>query len=292
MSDVFDTTPAYTVTTTAYTVDGTTYGDARLTITRGQVAQHRLYCEPDDRAAQRIAQGQHETIVKASGRYDRTTTGLPLVVRVIDCTLLPTIRSGDVVAIEIGERGGERHYDVTQVADDMARVWPVDDTDRRDGQWIGLEHLRPVLNMVAFRRMMIEGGRTVDGAWFDVAQHATAMCSGRGRSDGTPRHDLCTGWILLASGEARECICCPCHDDARMSRDDAVAVTRDRVAAKDYAEAVAAAGANLADDRLIEAGDTWLTRRGALLDRGFQPAGYGLVDLPSELAELLHHVGH
>lgn len=290
MIDVFDTTPAYAVTTTAYTVDGTTYGDARLTVTRGQVAQHRLYCEPDDRAAQRIAQGQHETIVTDSGRYDRTTAALPLVVKVTGCTLLPTIRTGDVVAIEVGERGGLRHYDVTQVADDMARVWPVDETDHRDGQWVGLEHLRPVLDMVAFRRMMIEGGRTVDGAWFNVVRYATATCTGLGKADTTPRHDLCTGWVSPLTGD---CACiCPCHDDARMSHRDAVAVTHDRVAAKDYAEAVAAAGADLTNGRVVGAGDIWLTRRGALLGRGFQPVGYGLVDLPSDLAERLHQVGH
>jgi hypothetical protein len=50
-----------------------------------------------------------------------------------------TCAVGDKVTIHTGTTV----YDITQVADDMAKVWPVDDRDNRDGFWIGADQLRP-----------------------------------------------------------------------------------------------------------------------------------------------------
>lgn len=51
-----------------------------------------------------------------------------------------TIQPGDVVTI----LDNVTTYDVTEVADDMARIWPVDEADTRSGQWVGLDLLRPI----------------------------------------------------------------------------------------------------------------------------------------------------
>lgn len=77
---IFDTTPAFEIATHAYTVDGVDYGHSTTVVTVGQIEGHRLHLEPDNRAAERIAQGRHETTANAGLSYTERAARMPTIV--------------------------------------------------------------------------------------------------------------------------------------------------------------------------------------------------------------------
>lgn len=59
---------------------------------------------------------------------------------------------------------GTNVFEITQVSDDMAKVWPIDERDTRDGFWIGIDQLHSFVFEMTERMAWLLRSTPVNGA--------------------------------------------------------------------------------------------------------------------------------